>query len=97
MLKMWRVTIASVCSIAATEKLLSDSPWSLADAPATYIDAMCRGIVGFRLTIDSIQAQFKLSQNKTPENISGVISGLEQLNTSQATAMAIKIADQNNR
>ena len=30
---------------------------------------MCRGIIGFRLPIDSIQAQFKLSQNKTVENI----------------------------
>ncbi len=57
---------------------------------------MCRGIIGFRLPIDSIQAQFKLSQNKTVENISGVINGLEQLNTNSAVAMAAKVTHQNN-
>lgn len=57
---------------------------------------MCRGIIGFRLPIDSIQAQFKLSQNKTVENINGVINGLEQLNTNSAVAMAVKVTNQNN-
>ena len=57
---------------------------------------MCRGIIGFRLPIDSIQAQFKLSQTKTVENINGVISGLEQLNTNSAVTMAAKFTNQNN-
>lgn len=39
---------------------------------------MCRGIIGFRLSIDSVQAQFKLSQNKMVENIEGVIKGLKK-------------------
>ena len=58
---------------------------------------MCRGIIGFKLTIDSLQAQFKLSQNKTAENIAGVIKGLEQLNTNGAAAMAVKVAHHNNQ
>ena len=57
---------------------------------------MWHGIIGFRLPIDSIQAQFKLSQNKTVENISGMINGLEQLNTNSAVAMAAKVTHQNN-
>jgi len=57
---------------------------------------MWHGIIGFRLPIDSIQAQFKLSQNKTVENISGMINGLEQLNTNSAVAMAAKVTNQNN-
>ena len=57
---------------------------------------MCRGIIGFRLPIDSIQAQFKLSQNKTVENINGVINGLEQLNTNSAVTMSAKVTNQNN-
>ena len=57
---------------------------------------MWHGIIGFRLPIDSIQAQFKLSQNKTVENINGVINGLEQLNTNSAVAMAAKVTHQNN-
>lgn len=74
------------------QEAISDNPWSLDDAPDAYIEAMCRGIIGFKLSIESIQAQFKLSQNKTAENIVGVINGLEKLNTSHATAMAVKVA-----
>lgn len=57
---------------------------------------MCRGIIGFRLPIDSIQAQFKLSQNKTVENMNGVINGIEQLNTNSAVTMSAKVTNQNN-
>ena len=81
--------------MTAQQEIVSENPWSLEDAPATYIDAMCRGIIGFRLTIDAIQAQFKLSQNKTADNIAGVIKGLEQLNTSDALTMAAKVATHN--
>lgn len=83
--------------MTAQQEVISDNPWSLDEAPASYIDAMCRGIIGFKLSIDSIQAQFKLSQNKTAENIAGVINGLEKCHTNQAAAMAIKVADHNKR
>ena len=84
-------------TMTAQQEVVSDNPWSLEDAPAAYIDAMCRGIIGFKLTIDSIQAQFKLSQNKTAETITGVIKGLEQLNTNDAAVMAVKVAHYNNQ
>ena len=84
-------------TMTAQQEIVSDNPWSLEDAPAAYIDAMCRGIIGFKLPIDSIQAQFKLSQNKTAENIAGVITDLEKLNTNDAAAMAIKVAECNHR
>ena len=68
-------------------------PWSLADAPDKYIDAMCRAIVGLRLSINKIDGQFKLSQNKTLDNKKGVISGLSQLNTASAAQMAKLVND----
>ncbi len=83
--------------MTAQQEIVSENPWSLDDAPTAYIDAMCRGIIGFRLTIDSIQAQFKLSQNKTAENIAGVINGLELLNTKDAAEMAVTVANHNSR
>lgn len=82
-------------TITSQQEAISDTPWSLNDAPSAYIDAMCRGIMGFKLTIDSLQAQYKLSQNKTAENIEGVITGLANLNTSDAAAMAEKVAHHN--
>ena len=86
-----------LATMTTQQEIVSDNPWSLEDAPAAYIDAMCRGIIGFKLPIDSIQAQFKLSQNKTAENIAGVITDLEKLNTNDAAAMAIKVAECNHR
>ena len=85
-----------LATMTAQQEVISDNPWSLEDAPADYIDAMCRGIIGFRLTIDAIQTQFKLSQNKTAENITGVINGLALLKTSYAAEMAITVANHNN-
>lgn len=85
-----------LATMTAQQEVISDNPWSLNDAPAAYIDAMCRGIIGFRLPIDSIQAQFKLSQNKTVEDITGIINGLEQVENNSAAVMAVKVANQNN-
>ena len=66
-------------------------PWSLDDAPVEYIQALCRAIVGIRVDITAVQAQFKLSQNKTAENRVGVIAGLKELRTTKANEMAALI------
>lgn len=66
-------------------------PWSLNDAPKPYIQALCRAIVGIRLDVTDIQAQFKLSQNKSAENKAGVVAGLKQLKTTRADEMAALI------
>lgn len=65
-----------------------DTPWSLHDAPADYIAAMCRAIVGVKLRIEHIEAKFKLSQNKSTDNRQGVVTGLTRLDTAAATHMA---------
>lgn len=67
-------------------------PWSLNDAPVEYIQAMCRAIVGIRVDITNVQAQFKLSQNKTTENQAGVVLALKQLKTLRADEMAALVA-----
>lgn len=69
----------------------SHEPWSLSDAPSDYINAMCRAIVGVKLTIDNFEAKFKLSQNKTLDNQQGVIDGLTQLQSATADNMATLI------
>ena len=51
-------------------------PWSLADAPADYLDAMLRAIVGFALPIERIAGKRKLSQNQPAENVAGVREAL---------------------
>ncbi|HDS1678703.1 TPA: FMN-binding negative transcriptional regulator [Pseudomonas putida] len=51
-------------------------PWSVADAPADYIDGMLRAIVGIRLPIARLQGARKLSQNRSVQDIAGVRDGL---------------------
>lgn len=51
-------------------------PWSLADAPSDYLDAMLRAIVGFALPIERIAGKRKLSQNQSAENFAGVREAL---------------------
>ncbi|MEO4046867.1 FMN-binding negative transcriptional regulator [Pseudomonas sp. CAU 1711] len=52
-------------------------PWSVDDAPADYLQAMLRAIVGFALPIRRIEGQWKLSQNRTPADRAGVREGLQ--------------------
>jgi len=48
----------------------------VADAPADYIAAQMKAIVGIEITITSIAGKWKMSQNKSEADRSGVLSGL---------------------
>ncbi|WP_229403390.1 FMN-binding negative transcriptional regulator [Micromonospora okii] len=50
--------------------------WSVDDAPATFITGQLRAVVGVELRITRIEAKAKLSQNKPPADVEGVIAGL---------------------
>ena len=50
--------------------------WSVDDAPAAYIAGQLRAIVGVELLIERIDAKWKLSQNRSAEDVAGVIDGL---------------------
>lgn len=52
-------------------------PWQL-QLEGQRLDAMLGAIVGFRMTIERIDAKFKLSQNRAPEDREGVIAGLRK-------------------
>jgi transcriptional regulator len=51
-------------------------PWALADAPAGFIEAMVRGIVGCRFAITRLQGKWKMSQNRGTKDREGVAKGL---------------------
>jgi len=52
-------------------------PWSVDDAPADYLSGQLRGIVGIEVRIDRIEASVKMSQNKSPADVAGVIAGFD--------------------
>jgi transcriptional regulator len=51
-------------------------PWAVADAPADFVQGMLRGIVGISLPIGRLEGKVKMSQNRPPADIAGVIDGL---------------------
>lgn len=53
-----------------------ETPWSVTDAPESYIRSQLKGIVGMRFEITRIEGKRKMSQNQPEANRAGVIAGL---------------------
>jgi transcriptional regulator len=65
----------------------SPVPWKVSDAPADYIASLARGIVGLEMAIERIEGKWKVSQNRTEQDRSGVADGLAELNTTESLAL----------
>ena len=50
--------------------------WSVDDAPPDYLESELRAIVGIELRISRLEGKRKLSQNRAPADVDGVIGGL---------------------
>lgn len=53
-----------------------EHPWSVDDAPAQYIEAQHRAIVGVEIEITRLEGKWKMSQNRSAADIDGVVRGL---------------------
>lgn len=51
-------------------------PWDVSDAPADFVAAQLRGIVGVRMPITRIEGKRKMSQNRSEADRRGVAAGL---------------------
>jgi transcriptional regulator len=75
----------------------SAEPWSVDDAPATFVAGQLRAIVGVELVISRIEAKAKLSQNRSQADVEGVITSLEARgdNTSANAVRAASVGSAN--
>jgi transcriptional regulator len=64
--------------LTAKHEAYRDHPWSVDDAPRNFIEGQLRAIVGIELEITRIEAKAKLSQNRPPADVAGVIAGLRE-------------------
>jgi len=60
-------------------------PWHVSDAPAPYVEAQIRNIVGIEIAIFRIEGKWKASQNRPAQDQPNIVAGL---NAEGATAMA---------
>lgn len=74
-------------SLTDTHEAAFESPWSVADAPADYVESIAKGIVGIELTIERLEGKWKVSQNQTGQTRASVVEGLSGLDTEASLAM----------
>lgn len=68
-------------------------PWSVTDAPADFVRAQLKGIVGLRLPIARIDAKRKASQNRSAEDRAGVKAGLSRSDRTEERRAADLVRD----
>ncbi len=50
-------------------------PWAVEDAPAPFVAAQIRAIVGIEIPVSRIEGKWKMSQNRSEADRQGVIEG----------------------
>ena len=79
-----------VTRLTDTHEARRADPWKVTDAPAAYVDAMLKAIVGFELTIDKLEGKWKMSQNRPAQDRAGVVDGLTREGRSAEVAAIVK-------
>lgn len=72
-----------------------DPPWTLDQVDPARRAALQKGIVAFEMPIDTIEGTFKLSQNKSAVDRSGVLSALDAMQGDTATTLAAAMRETN--
>ena len=68
-------------------------PWAVTDAPADYIDAMLRAIVGIEIPLSALTGKWKVTQNRNEVDRNGVVYGLRAQAEQHGDAQAAAVAD----
>ena len=66
-------------------------PWAVTDAPASFVRAQLKGIVGLRLPIARVEGKRKMSQNRSAADRAGVAAGLAASDRASERAAAALI------
>jgi transcriptional regulator len=66
-----------VSQLTATHESTQAQPWKVDDAPADFVAANLRAIVGLELAIERIEGKWKVSQNRNEADALGAAAALE--------------------
>lgn len=84
---------ARVAAQTAQMEASRAAPWTLDDAPAEFVDALTRSIVGVDVVLQSVEGKFKLGQNRSAEDRSSLRQALASERPEIAEALARLISD----
>jgi transcriptional regulator len=79
---------AQVTALTNVHEGPREQRWAVTDAPAGFIDSQLKGIVGLEMEIAAIDGKWKVSQNRSAEDVRGVIAGLAETDDPSAQEMA---------
>lgn len=85
--------LANVTALTNMHEAGQATPWKVSDAPAEYVQALLKGIVGLELTITRPEGKWKVSQNRPSADRAGVAQGLEELGTPESLEMKRLVED----
>jgi transcriptional regulator len=68
-------------------------PWSVGDAPRSYIDKMMHAIVGIEIPIERLEGKLKASQDEAIQDRHGTVRGLQQEAGDEPEAMAALVSE----
>jgi transcriptional regulator len=63
-------------------------PWHVTDAPESFIAAQLKAIVGIEIPVSRLLGKWKMSQNRTAADRSGVVQGLRATDDHEAAVIA---------
>jgi transcriptional regulator len=69
-------------------------PWR-GDLPADFKARMLKGIVGFEITVTRLEGKFKLGQNRSAQDIAGVIAALARSERQTERELAVLMSGSN--
>lgn len=72
-----------------------DSSYQTKHLPAGYVEKMSKAIVAFEIPVTRLEAKFKLSQNRSRQDVQGVIQALEKSNDPSSLRLAASMRREN--
>jgi transcriptional regulator len=66
----------------------TDKRYTVEGLPADFLESQMKGIVGFEISVEEVQASFKLSQNRDQKNYENVIAELRKSDEQKAQKVA---------
>ena len=69
------------------------APWSVTDAPASFMERMMRAIVGIEIPIDRLEGKLKAGQDEAMPDRLGTVGGLREQACDTARAMAALVQE----
>jgi transcriptional regulator len=77
-----------VAELTAQQERDQPKPWAPSDAPDAFINAMVRGIVGFRFVVARLEGKWKMNQNREALDQDGSAKGLAERGRADDLEMA---------